>query len=54
MEYPMTDTPTSLVSSILRSCQPWSSVPTLLLQSDSRKWRGMNLPEDISQPHYCC
>ncbi|KAK4199150.1 hypothetical protein QBC40DRAFT_177165 [Triangularia verruculosa] len=49
MDYLASETPMSLVCSTLRSRQPWSSVPTLLLQSDSRTWHESSLlSHDIS------
>ncbi|KAK4181640.1 hypothetical protein QBC36DRAFT_174995 [Triangularia setosa] len=49
MDYHLAGTPASLVCSSLRSRQPWTSVTTQLLQSDSRKWRESTLQShDIS------
>ncbi|KAK4672919.1 hypothetical protein QC763_107240 [Podospora pseudopauciseta] len=45
----LVETPTSLVCSTLRTRQPWTTVATMLLQSDSRKWRESTLQShDIS------
>ncbi|KAK0667571.1 hypothetical protein QBC41DRAFT_228055 [Cercophora samala] len=49
MNYHLVETPTSLVCSTLRSRQPWTTITTQLLQSDSRKWRESALQShDIS------